>query len=161
MYFSALLCVFCASGLRLCWRCLIEAAEKSRRVIGALGARSGLLLMLLAVLPANLFGNCVPSTGVLATLPPVDIGSLILAAIVLPVWVIGRLQRWSNQRQARLRRRGLDCELAQLARDPELSHGLPLASHQMTANPATLAGWDFLPRWVWAMPSGSQFGSAQ
>jgi len=64
----------------------------SRWVIGALGASSGLLLMVLAMLLLSLFGRHVPTGGVLAALLPVLIGSAMLAAIVVPVWVIGRLR---------------------------------------------------------------------
>jgi len=124
----------------------------SRWLIGALGAGSGLLLMLLAVLPISLFGNRVPATGMLASVLPVLICCLMLAAIVLPVWVMGRLQRWSDRRQAQQTMRKLDQALAQLARNPAMSHWLPLASRQMTADAATLAGWEARYRELLADP---------
>ncbi len=114
----------------------------SRWVIGALGASSGLLLMVLAMLLLSLFGRHVPTGGVLAALLPVLIGSAMLAAIVVPVWVIGRLRHWSDQQQSRQRMRGLDRELALLAADPERSRWLPLASKQFTADAATVTRWE-------------------
>ncbi|MGQ0799202.1 MAG: hypothetical protein ACT4NL_03690 [Pseudomarimonas sp.] len=124
----------------------------SRWLIGALGAGSDLLLMFLAVLPISLLGNRVPATGVLATVLPVLICVLMLAAIMLPVWVMGRLQRWSNRRRARQAMGRLNCELAQLADDPRLSHWLPLARRQMSADLATIAGWEARYRQLLADP---------
>jgi hypothetical protein len=113
-----------------------------RWMIGALGASSGILLMLLAFLPMTLFGNAIPPRGLLATIVPVFVVSMTLAAIIAPVWVMSRLQRWSQHQQSAQRNSQLERELARLASDPALARWVPLARRQFRADADTIARWE-------------------
>lgn len=110
--------------------------------LGALGAVAGIAFLLLGFLPLYAGAGLIQADGLLSRIVPVYTLLMLGAAIVTPVWVIGRMRGWQEGRERARRMQALERGWRALAADPQLSRWLPLARRYYSVDPALLQGWE-------------------
>lgn len=117
-------------------------AEPGSLWIGAAGAAAGTVLLLLAFLPLLLAAGGIPPDGWLARVLPFYTLSFTVAALLVPVWVIGRLRLWNARRRSAEAELACEQALAKLAAHPSLAHWVPLARRYRRVDPELLQQWE-------------------